>query len=260
MSAATPRTVRRRERGFTMLEVILAGSMIAFVFGLYASSVADAIGVATTGVSTVSLQEEARRILERLRRDVAMTGGIDAAADPLGVAFPVVSINGQAPTALATHFQHDVATLTAIASTFAPAPEPPEPFNPPPYVAPGNELEPYGFREFLFRLPRDVTGDGRICSTGGAVEWGPEVFGYLVLPRPGDKNGLCDLVRRSVDEAGAVVDEVICSQIEAATFDTVATKEILPADAVEIHLHLLREDAQGKVRRLHVATTLVMRN
>lgn len=258
-SARRPDGLRRRERGFSAIELAVASAISLIVFGTFTTAVTDAIGTSVTTVSTTTLQEDARRILERLRRDLTMTGAIPAATDPTGVALPAVFSNGGAPAGL-EEFAHDESYLESLAAQFAPAPEPEQPFNPPPFVAPGNEWEPFGFREFVFRLPRDVDGDGRIVTAAGAIEWGPELFGYLVVPRPDEKNGLCDLVRRVVAEDGSVVDEIVCRQIESATFDVVATKEILPIQAIEVHLHLLREDGQGRVRRLHVATTLVMRN
>jgi hypothetical protein len=250
---------RRGDAGFTAAELAVASAISLVVFGVFTSAITDAIGTAVTTVSSTTLQEDARRVLERLRRDVTMSGRIAAAVDPTGVDLPAVFSNGEAAGGLAA-FAHDEGALATIALGFAPAPEPPEPFSPPAYVAPGNEWEPYGFRDFIFRLPRDVDGDGRIVNAAGAIEWGPELFGYLTIPRPNDKNGLCDLVRRTINADGSTVDDVVCRQIESATFDIVTTKEVLPAPAVEVHLHLLREDGQGAIRRLHVATTLVMRN
>jgi hypothetical protein len=249
----------RRDAGFSALELAVSATILLVVFGAFSAAVTDAVGTSVATVSSVTLQEEARRILDRLRRDVGMTGRIDATVDPTGVAMPAVFANGAAPAGLEA-FEHDQELLAEIASTFAPAPVPEEPFSPPPFVAPGNEWEPLGFREFVFRLPRDTTGDGRICSTGGQIEWGPELFGYIVVPRNDTKDAVCDLVRRSVDEFGAVTDEIVCRQVEAATFDIVETKEVLPQQAVEIHLHLIRRNTRDGVERLHVATTLVMRN
>ena len=250
---------RRRDAGFSALELTVSASIMLVVFGGFSVAVTDSIGTSVATVSAVTLQEEARRVLDRLRRDVSMTGRITAAVDPTGVALPAVVTNGAAPAELDA-FEHDTELLAAIASTFPPAPEPEQPFSPPPFVAPGNEWEPLGFREFIFRLPRDTTGDGRICSTGGAIEWGPELFGYLVVPRNGEKDAICDLVRRTVDAGGNAVDEIVCRQVESVTFDLVETKEVLPQQAVEIHLHLIRRNTRDGVERLHVATTLVMRN
>jgi hypothetical protein len=249
----------RRDAGFSALELTVSATILLAVFGAFATAVTDAVSTSVSTVSAASLQEEARRILDRLRRDVAMTGRIDAAVDPTGAALPAVYSNGDAPAGLEI-FEHDVETLTNIASEFAPAPTPEEPFNPPPFVAPGNENEPFGFREFVFRLPRDVDGDGRIVSAVGAVEWGPELFAYLVVPRPNEKDGLCDLIRRSVAADGSFTDDVVARQVESVTFDTVETKQVLPMQAVEIHLHLLRRNSSNGLERLHVATTLVMRN
>lgn len=249
----------RRDAGFSALELTISASIMLIVFGGFTVAVTDSIGTSVATVSAVTLQEEARRVLDRLRRDVSMTGRITAAVDPSGVALPAVVSNGAAPVGLEV-FEHDTGVLTTLAATFAPAPEPEQPFSPPPFVAPGNEQEPLGFRDFIFRVPRDTTGDGRICSTGGAIEWGHELFGYLVVPRNGEKDSICDLVRRTVDAGGNVVDEIVCRQVEAVTFDMVETKEVLPQQAVEIHLHLIRRNTRDGVERLHVATTLVMRN
>jgi hypothetical protein len=258
-SPVRARGARRTDAGYTAAELAVASAISLIVFGVFTTAITDAIGTTVTTVSSTTLQEDARRVLERLRRDLTMTGPIAAAVDPTGTDLPAVFVNGDATGGLAA-FAHDQSALAAIAAGFAPAPEPDEPFSPPPFVAPGNEWEPYGFRDFVFRLPRDVDGDGRIVTGAGAVEWGPELYGYLVVPRANDPNALCDLVRRTIAEDGTIADEVVCRQVESATFDVVATKEVLPIPAVEVHLHLLRQDGQGEIRRLHVATTLVMRN
>jgi hypothetical protein len=166
------RAARRRKRGdsgFSAVELAVSSVIVLFVFGAFSSAVVDAVDVSVRTVGGATLQEEARRILDRLRRDITMTGRITAAADPSGVAMPAVFSNNVAPLGLVA-FKHDLnSTLEEIAANFAPAPDPPEPLNPPPFVAPGNEWEPYGFREFVFRLPEDVTGDGVIVSPGGAI-------------------------------------------------------------------------------------------
>jgi hypothetical protein len=166
--------------------------------------------------------------------------------------------NGQADPAIDPAFTHDTVFLANLAATFPTPPPWPTPANPPPFVAPGSAIEPLGIRECVFRLPADLDNDGRIVSNATAqIEWGPDLFGYLLIP---NNQGTLDLVRRRVDAAGNATDETICRCVEALTFDSVDTKNILPLNAVEVHLHLLRVTSRGRPQRLHLATTLALRN
>jgi hypothetical protein len=171
---------------------------------------------------------------------------------------PHVFSNGQPDPLMDASFQHDMAHLAALAATF-PAPAPwPQPANPPPFVAPGSALEPMGIREVVFRLAADMDGDGRVVSAAtGNIEWDDALVGYVLIP---NNRGTLDLVRRRVDAAGVVTDETICRCVEALTFDSVDTKNVLPIDAVEVHLHLRRVTTRGETQRLHLATTVAMRN
>src|SRR5262249_39689354 len=146
---------------------------------------------------------------------------------------------------------------TALAASFPPAAPWPHPANPPAFVAPGCELQPKGIREIVFRLSADLDNDGRIVSAAtGNIEWGPMLVGYQLIP---NTQGTLDLVRRRVTGANTR-DEVICRGIEALTFDTVDTKNVLPMDAVEVHMHLKRKSTRGQIEKLHLSTTVCMRN
>jgi hypothetical protein len=244
------------EAGFTLLETIIVLVLSLVVFGGFSLTITDAVDVGVQGVGAADLQEVGRHTLERIKRDVQATGRF---SDPaLGLLLPHVFSNGQPDALMDPNFAHDGAFLASLAATFPPAPPLPAPTNPPPFVAPGSELEPLGIREMVFRLPADNDGDGRIVSsTTGTIEWGPGLVGWLVIP---NGQGTLDLVRRSVDAAGIVTDDAVCRCVEALTFDSVDTKNILPFDAIEIHLHLRRVTARGQTQRLHLATTVVMRN
>ena len=159
---------------------------------------------------------------------------------------------------MGSDFEHHAAVLELMASAFPPPPPvSPEPSSPSPFVAPGSAASPLGLREIVYRLPQDVDGDGRVLSEStGALEWSPSLYGFLLIP---DGSGTLDLVRRRADDSG-VTDELVCRWVESLTFDTAATKTILPRNAVEIHLRLRRPDTRSRQQRLHLATTVVMRN
>jgi hypothetical protein len=234
--------------------LVLALSIV--VFGGFSMSVTDAVDFSVNGVGGADLQEVGRRALDRIKRDLQSTGRF---MDPdLGLLLPHVYSNGSPSGLMDPAFDHDNAALASLAATFPVPPPWPAPANPPPFVAPGSELEPLGIRECVFRLPEDLDNNGRIISSATrAIEWGPDLIGYVLVPNNG---GTLDLIRRRVSDAGVVSDETICRCVEALTFDSVDTKNILPLDAVEVHLHLLRTTARGQVQRLHLATTVGMRN
>jgi prepilin-type N-terminal cleavage/methylation domain-containing protein len=244
------------QAGFTLLESIIVLVLSLVIFGTFSLSVSDAVDFSTHNVGAADLQEIGRRTMDIIKRDVAATGWLADAAT--GIDLPSVGSNGNCDAALQPEFEHDAIALAALAATF-PVPAPwPTPANPPAFVAPGNELEPFGIREIVFRLPQDIDGDGRIVDAGtNTIEWSPNLTGFLMIP---NAQGTLNLVRRVVDPAGNITDETICRFVEAMTFDTSATKNLLPTDAVEIHLHLLRVNSRGLPQRVHLATTIAMRN
>jgi prepilin-type N-terminal cleavage/methylation domain-containing protein len=247
---------RSSQRGFTIVEVVIALAATAVVFGLYSSAVTDAVTFSAHNVGSAGLHEVGRRALAKIAADISSTGRFQ---DPSGVPMPHVFSNGLSDPRLPAPFEHDLQALAAIAATF-PAPSPPvtTPQNPPPFVAPGFELMPLGIREIVLRLPADMDSDGRpVSAVTGAIEWNPDYIGWILRP---NAQGVLDLVRRVVDPAGGVRDETVCRWVEALTFDTTATLNLLPANAVEIHLHLLRKDTQNRRQRLHLSSTVVMRN
>ena len=250
------RTHRRPDAGFTLVEMMIVLVISLVVFGGFSLSVTDAIDFSVHGVGAADIQEIGRTTLDRIRRDIQSTGRF---MDPgLGLMMPHVYSNGQPDPAMDPAFQHDTVFLAALAATF-PVPAPwPQPANPPSFVAPGSEIQAFGLRECVFRLPADLDNDGRIVSAAtGNIEWGPELVGYVLIP---NNRGTLDLVRRVVDAAGNVTDDTICRCVEALTFDSVDTKNILPLDAVEVHLHLRRVTTRLETQRLHLATTVAMRN
>ena len=248
---------RQGEAGVTLLEAMIAMVLSAVAFGIYATSVADAIELTAFSVGTADLHEIGRLTIDRMRRDISETGYF---VDPeFDIQFPHIYNNGLPDQQLAEWFEHDVEALTARAQAFPPGPlAPGGGSNPPPFVAPGFELTPLAIKEMVFRLPNDEDHDGRILSAvDQTVEWGSVVIGYILVP---NNHGTLDLIRRRVDATGTIRDETICRHVEALTFDTVDTKPILPKDAIEIHLHLRRPDARAHEQHLHLATTVVMRN
>ncbi len=249
-------SARRRESGVTIMEMSVVMLFTMLIFGSYATAVVDGVEFTATNVGGASLHEIGRRTLETIARDLSRTG---RATDPVyGIFMPHVFREGSPDATLAGNWAHDQVALQALVQSFPPGPPPPpEPVNPPPFVAPGFELTPMGVREIIFRLPEDENGDGRLLDADSNVEWSSTLYGYIMHPNAA---GTLTLYRRSIDAAHQLVEEPICGDVEALTFDSVETKGILPMDAIEVHLHLLRKDVRGRDQRLHITTTMVMRN
>src|SRR5262245_16067300 len=176
-----------------MVELILVLVLTAVVIGGFSMSVTDAVDFSVNGVGQADLQQIGRNAMDRIKRDLRATGRF---VDPAtGVQLPHVFSNGQPNGALPPAFDHDNAYLAGLAGTF-PTPAPPPPGNPPPFVAPGSEIEPMGIRECVFRVPTDLDSDGRIVSSAtGNIEWSDELIGYVMVPNP---QGSLDLLRRRV--------------------------------------------------------------
>jgi hypothetical protein len=251
-----PRTeFERGDEGMTLLEMSIVLVLLVVMVGGFSKSITDAVDFTVAGVGTSDLQEIGRRTLDRIKADIQSTGRF---MDPaFGIQMPHVYSNGQPSNLIPSTFAHDQTYLAQLAAKFPTSPPWPQPANPPAFVAPGSEVEPKGIREMVFRFPADLDGDGRIVSSAtGAIEWSPWVVGYILVP---NADGTLNLIRRRIN--GTVVqDETICRCVEALTFDTVDTKNILPLRAVEVHLHLMRRTSRGQVETLHLATTAGMRN
>lgn len=247
---------QRSQSGLTLVETTVTLFFTMLVFGIYARSVVDSVEFSAANIGGASLHEIGRRTLETVARDLSRTGN---RIDPVwGIPFPHVFRNGLPDPILSGAWEHDTEQLEEMAAAFPPGPPPPpEPSNPPPFVAPGFELTPMGIREIVFRLPADLDGDGRLLNASNQLEWHPDTFGYIMIP---NHRGTLNLVRRTVTAQHVITDQTICTNVEALTFDSVETKSILPLDAIEVHLHLKRQDVRGRIQRLHLTTTMVMRN
>jgi hypothetical protein len=227
----------------------------AVVVGVFAATVTDTVKVGSETVGGADLQTLGRQALERIAKDLSRTGHV---ASPLGVDLPHVFENGIPDPTLEDGFLHDVQEIQARVATFPLAPLPTGGTTPLPFVAPGQQLQPIGIREVVFALPEDLDGDGRpLNEITGAIEWGADLVGFILVP---EQEGTMDLVRRTWLQTGEIRDVVICRRVDAMTIDTTVSKQTLPRDAVEIHLHLLRRRPDGLERRMHVFTTVYMRN
>ena len=250
-------TQRTNQRGFTLLETTIWMVLGVTISGLVASTVSETIGVTTLGQQSASLQDTGRLALQRIAEDLNRSGlhTID------GVALPHVFSNGLPDSRLGDTWTHDTETLASHAEHLATMGAPTQwsaGTNPEPFVAPGDHNEPRGVREIVFALPADRDGDGRpVSATDGSIEWGDNLVGYLMIPS-GD--GTFDLIRRQERADAPPVDVRICRWVTALTFDTTATKPILPRNAVEVHLHLERPAGNGHSQTLHHYTTITMRN
>lgn len=256
--ASLPRRVA--ERGMSLVEVLIVSVISVSMMGTFALTVLDAADFTASTVTGADLQIIGRRALDRMSRDVAASGRTTDVAS--GVALPYVYSDGQCHAAFPA-FTHDHSYFTTLVAQWPNDDTISAGSSPLPFVAPGDEWMSQGIREIVFRRPNDNDGDGSLVVRPGAahageLEWGTSLFGYVVLPNP--KTGTLDLVRRTLASGGSVTDETICRHVESLTLDTSATKPILPLDAVEVHLHLKRVDTRGHVDRLHLATTLAMRN
>ncbi len=244
------------QSGMTLVEAIIVMFLTTILFGTFSLAVNDAADFSASNLGAANLQDQGRVVIERIRHDINAAGRI---TDPVfNVAMPQVFTNGVPSSTFTSFLEHDATTLAARAAYFPTAPTYTTPVNPPLFVAPGNESEPMGFREIVMRIPADNDHDGRIVSsTTHAIEWSNELISYILVPTA---TSTCNLVRRRITQTGNTVDEVICRFVESLTFDTSTTKPILPQNAVEVHLHLYRRNGRGQDQRLHLSTTIAMRN
>ena len=90
-------STKKRERGFTLVEVLIATVMAAMFFGLLYSMFLPALGIASAGSAKTDTQSSATTALYQLEADlrVSTTAGITVGSTP---ATPVPSLGSSAET------------------------------------------------------------------------------------------------------------------------------------------------------------------
>jgi len=217
-----------KNEGYTILEMaismVILGIVLAGVFSVLGAS----RSIFQTGITLSSLQDQARKALDQITREVRQSGTV--INDPHSP-YPYLFVDGNAEGYYAHHWH-------------------------PPAVSHASPGDPdYGpNREIVFRMATDVDGDGLLTSaTTGVIEWGPEEISYVVLTTD---DGVNELQRRI--NGGSPV--AVVRHVERIVFDDYHTNPGLTKNQISIIIHMRNTTKTGRVLRTYLSTTVNMRN
>jgi len=217
-----------KNEGYTILEMaismVILGIVLAGVFSVLGAS----RSIFQTGITLSSLQDQARKALDQITREVRQSGTV--INDPHSP-YPYLFVDGNAEGYYAHHWH-------------------------PPAVSHASPGDPdYGpNREIVFRMAKDVDGDGLLTNAStGEIEWGPEEISYVVLTTD---DGVNELQRRI--NGGSPV--AVVRHVERIVFDDYYTNPGLTKNQISIIIHMRNTTKTGRVLRTYLSTTVNMRN
>jgi type II secretory pathway pseudopilin PulG len=171
----------------TLLELMVVTLIIALMVLTSLYFLQAARTFTATNVTQVDLQEQARKVLDRMTERLREAGRFTAAGPTRP--YPVVFKSDDYPTALGYSYANQHSPKHA------------------PRALPGtlvNGGDPtLESDEIIFRLPRDLDGDGLRATVDATtqrleIEWGPEEYGFFVCPGP---NGINQIEFRNSAES-----------------------------------------------------------
>ena len=231
MDKAINMRMRRRGRaGFSLVEALVSSFIfVALLIAVYAA-LTDAMGFQGIQGTYVKMQMDGRRALDRMANELRMTGRFNNAV-PGEPGYPYIFTNGLA-------FDMFAANSHALPVKHMPVGNP----------ANGD------IREIVFKVPRDVDGDGLLTAAAtGKIEWSVEDISYVVET---DTSGINVLERR---EDGVVTD-IMARYVERVTFDTIDTDATVDINEIVITLYMAREAPKGVWLQCNLSTCVTMRN
>lgn len=233
----TTSILRSARRGFTLVEMAIAATILLLLSGALVSSL-DSLRDATLTSSVDSkLQEAGERAMRTIIDDLRRSGQVGIGP----VNYPGFFVDGNAAGDFAAH-AHPPIIQNAVAGE------------------PG-----FGFsREIVFLLPRDADTWGPPAVAGvpdgipdldlnANLVWDPTEFSFVLIT---GVDGTNRLERRS----DAAAPSVVASFVERVLFDDITTDPTMRPFAVRIRLFLRQADSQGVVHRYQTDATVHMRN
>jgi prepilin-type N-terminal cleavage/methylation domain-containing protein len=239
MTCAARECRRQARGGFSLLEVLVATTILLVLVGSLATTLGAMKGVTTAGGTQSRLQEAGERILKLIAKDMKRSGFVQVG----GKDYPFLFNEGNAD-------QDWQGTPTAGFSVHShPAPT---------HAAQPGELD-FGLtREAVFALPQDADADGvPDIDVNGALVWDAQEFSYVLVTRP---DGINYLERRTDGTDGRVIGMFV----ERIAFDhnasTLLTPDPVPLGAMRVQVFLRQQDGEGSVHRYTARAVVRMRN
>lgn len=221
---------RKARRGFSLIEAMISTFIFLSVLGAIYGALSSGRSFAGVENTLAKIQMDARKVLDRVGGELRMAGWLDHATEG-ELPYPYVFVNGVAYGAYASEShaapaQHVPATSGAFGQV----------------------------REIVFKIPRDLDGDGMLTDAAtGAVEWSTQDVSYVLIT---DAGGVNTLVRR---EDGVITD-YIARYVERITFDTITTDATVAMNEIAITVYMARPAPGNKWLETSLSTCVTMRN
>ena len=233
---------RKSRAGFTLIEVVIAATILILMVGSLVAALDGLRGVTVSSNTEVKLQEAGERALKSIITDIKRSG-----AGPMGAkTYPFLFDNGDA-----SQSWNGVAGLGFDAHTHVPATK----------LAQAGDPDFGPDREMVFLQPADVDGDGRPdIDANGALVWDVNEFSYVLVT--GAVDGRNYLQRRT----NGAAPRTVATGLERIVFDNVDTTgvvgagPILPLEAIRVQIFLREVDDAGHVHRYQAQAVVGMRN
>jgi hypothetical protein len=218
----------RKNQGYSILEMTVSMAILVIVLAGSFGALSASRSIFQTGVTLSSLQDQARKALDQISREVRQSGTV--MNDPYSP-YPYLFVDGNAEGYYAHHWH-------------------------PPTVSHASPGDPdYGpNREIVFRMAEDVDGDGFLTdATTGEIEWGPNEISYVVITAA---DGVNELQRR----INGYSPVTVVRNVERLVFDDYHTDPELTKNQISIVIHIRKSTRTGRVLRSYLSTTVNMRN
>jgi hypothetical protein len=218
----------RRAAGYTLLEVVIASLILAFLAHTLVESSNFMSRMTSTGNVQTVMQIEGEKALAKIVADLRRTGYLDNIG---GKNFPYVFTNGVAEAPFENH-SHPPADSEADRDDLDFGPN----------------------REVVIVAPADADGNGRPdLDADGALVWSPDEISYTVVTRSGT-----NYLERAVNGADS---RPVCRFVERLVFDTDESSGFqIPFGSMRVRLFLRARDSMGALYRQSSEVVVKLRN
>jgi prepilin-type N-terminal cleavage/methylation domain-containing protein len=225
--------------GFTLLEMLIAATILLILAGSLTASLANMRGVTSAGDVESRLQEAGERILKSILTDMKRSGFVQVGPND----YPFLFNEGNANQ----DWQGIPIAGYAVNGHAAPV-----------HAAVAGDPDFGVTREIVFVLPQDADADQvPDIDAAGDMVWSAQELSYVLVTRP---DGINYLERRTNGANGRVIGMFV----ERLAFDhnasTLVTPDPVPLGAVRVQVFMRQADQDGLVHRYTAGATVRMRN
>ena len=223
----------RRRSGFSVLEMMIAVTLLSLLAGSLSLVIMRMRSIAATSSSQSALQDSAERAMKLIVGDLSRSGAIMLAGDT----YPYLFDDGAASGAFAAH-AHAAAQHHAVAGNtdFGPT------------------------REIVFALPQESDPPGTYGNDVPDIDansnliWDVVEYSYVLVT---GVDGINYLQRRTNGAAPVT----IASNVERVVFDDNASSGfVLPVGSVRVRMFFRKVDSSGVLHRYNAEQIIKLRN